>query len=181
MEKVKSVLLCLVSLISLVYCDVLDIKNVCKLEQNLDFIPKGYSCTFVGGNVYVYQGKPSIETIYFDTFNANSTLIILGVKTVVIKRGSMDTCHQLVTRNPEASIIINEQNCEYVTGISSSSTTVVHTPKTKVKQTSSMSSSSGIPEPMINFLYRQLNPYSVRSDWKSQKNSIMSTPGCIQQ
>ncbi|VDH99258.1 Hypothetical predicted protein [Mytilus galloprovincialis] len=60
----------------------------------------------------------------------------------------MDTCHQLVTRNPEASIIINGQNCKYVTGISSSSTTVVHTPKTKVKQTSSMSSLSGIPEPM---------------------------------
>ena len=115
LEQRNMMLKGLAVLFCVVYCYG-DVKNVCKLKQDLNFVPTGYSCTFVGDvNVYVYQGTP-IETIDFDTFNAKSSLIIFGaVDRVVIERGSMDLCDQIDTRNPEAaSIIINGKNCENV-------------------------------------------------------------------
>lgn len=99
----------------LVMCfgDVLDIKNVCRMKQDLNYNPEGYVCTSVGDrNVYVYQGVP-IKSIEFDTFSLKSSLIIFeSVDRIVIKRGSMELCNKVDIRNPSRSmVIVNGRIC----------------------------------------------------------------------
>ncbi|CAG2241749.1 unnamed protein product [Mytilus edulis] len=115
---------CLQVLILIVICygDIQDIKNVCKVEQDLDYIPTGYSCTFSrthDSQVYVYQGKP-ITTINFDTFNIKSTLFVFGiVDQVKIDRASMELCQRIDAKNPSI-VILNCLNCEnYITPVGS--------------------------------------------------------------
>ncbi|CAC5415713.1 unnamed protein product [Mytilus coruscus] len=140
MERLR----CLILLLCLTCCwsDVIDVKNVCRMKQDLDFKPIGYSCTFLGNNnVYVYQGS-SIVTIDFDTFNLESTLIITGsVRRILIARGGMDLCNRIVFSNSAAGkVSIDGQNCK-------PAEKTVHTPKTttvslasKMTPTSSMMS-----------------------------------------